>query len=122
RSRPSSSSRCLSPFPRFCCSTCFVLPAEPFSECFRCEPRRGGPRSFHVGCQPVQKGLIPKLRVLRLEHPMSLVGEHHQFRRHALPLQGAEKLERLRVGNAKVALSGNHQGGGLEFPQFACIR
>ena len=34
---------------------------------------------FQILCQPPQKRLVPKLRVLRLQHPVPLVRKHHQL-------------------------------------------
>src|SRR6266705_2150677 len=52
---------------------------------------------FYVKSEPVQKSFVPELRILRLEHPVALVGEDHELRRNALALQRAEKFQRLRV-------------------------
>src|SRR6266705_3068958 len=43
--------------------------------------------------EPAQHLAIPELRVLGLQHPVVLVGEIHQARRHALRLEHAVALE-----------------------------
>lgn len=63
---------------------------------------------FHVCRQPIRKGLVPELRVLRLQYPVSFVRKDHQLRWHALPLERAEKFQRLRVRHAVVSFAGNH--------------
>jgi hypothetical protein len=30
-------------------------------------------------CQPIEKSFVPELTVLRLQHPVTLVGEEQQF-------------------------------------------
>src|SRR5262245_53153533 len=73
---------------------------------------------FYVQGQPIEKWFVPELRVLRLQHPMAFVGKNNELRGNALPLQRAEKLERLRVGHAVVAFAAEHQRGRLEFCEF----
>src|SRR5438309_260572 len=67
---PISASR---PAASACCLTCFRSNVARWS-------------SLHVSRQPIQKCFVPELRVLRLEHPMSLVREDHQLGRNTLPL------------------------------------
>src|SRR2546430_9274541 len=64
---------------------------------------------LNVRRQPIQECLVPELRVLRLQHPVAFVGKNHQLRRHSLPLQRVEKLERLRVRHAVIHFAGDHQ-------------
>lgn len=44
------------------------------------------PGSLEVGIEPLDHGAIPQLAVLRLEHPMALIGEIKQLRGNAHPL------------------------------------
>src|SRR5438874_350023 len=55
--------------------------------------------------QPREHFLVPQPRVLRLEHPMVLVREIHQPRRHAFLPQRVVKLEPLRHRDTKVLLA-----------------
>src|SRR6266550_2124243 len=49
----------------------------------------------HPLVHPIVHRLVPKLGILRLEHPMTFVGEVEHLRRHAQPLQGREELKSL---------------------------
>src|SRR5208337_5540871 len=54
---------------------------------------------------PVVDRLPPKLRVLRLQHPVAFVGEVEHLRRHAHRLQRGEKLEAFADVETVVELS-----------------
>src|SRR5262249_28100803 len=63
-----------------------LAPREPTSSLVQLGP------SFQIRCEPIQERLVPKLGVLRFQHPMAFVGKDHQFRWNALPLQRAEEF------------------------------
>src|SRR5258708_15734061 len=127
-----------------CCRTSralslFALPSFPFCASRSSAPARlislywrsdrvGAPLLgkaiplFHVRRHPIQKRLVPKLRILWFQDPVTLIGKNHQLRRHFLPLQRAEKFERLRVRYAVIPLSRNYQRRRLEFSQLARVR
>src|SRR5215831_6254348 len=63
-----------------------------------CLPRSG----WRVGCDPVAHRLVPEQRILRLQHPVILVGEVHQLGGYTALLQDVEQLDALEVGHAHV--------------------
>src|ERR1019366_5481 len=85
--------------------------------CLRGVPE--GRRLFQIGGQPLEKCFVPELAVLRLQYPVSRVGEDDQFRWHVLPLQSREELKALRVRHAVIEFAANHQGRRPVFPQVA---
>src|SRR5262249_19136254 len=59
-------------------------------------PRACATRSLsHPLVHPIIHRLVPELRILRFEHPVSFVGEVEHLRRHSLPLQSREQIESL---------------------------
>src|SRR5262245_17563818 len=62
---------------------------------------------------------IPQNRVARLQHPVVLVREVHESRRHALGLEHAVALEPLRDRNSVVALAVDDQHGRLHLARVA---
>src|SRR4051812_22499625 len=54
---------------------------------------------------PTMHLAIPLDRVLRLQHPVILVGEDDQARRYVAALQRVECAERLAVGDPEIALA-----------------
>src|SRR6266851_1833531 len=58
--------------------------------------------------------LVPQPAVLRLEHPVAFVGKIQHLRRHALHLQGGEKLEAFADVESVIALAVDYERGRLE--------
>src|ERR1700741_922386 len=58
--------------------------------------------------EPADHLLIPAHRVDRLQHPVVLVGEDHELRGHALPLQRGVHAEPLLERHAVVQLAVDH--------------
>src|ERR1019366_8783765 len=63
---------------------------------------------------PIVHRLPPELRVLRLQHPVSLVRKVKHLARHLQPLQRVEQLEPLTHIEPVIKLSVNHQRRRLE--------
>src|ERR1700722_5319320 len=63
---------------------------------------------------PVIHRLVPKLRILRLLHPVPLIRKIQHLRRHAFHLQRGEQIESLRNVQPVVALPMNHESRRLE--------
>src|SRR3569832_786553 len=62
---------------------------------------------------PVIDGAIPELRILRLLHPVTFVGEIQLLRLHFLPLQGGEQLVPLADVETIIELPVDDQGWSL---------
>ena len=67
-----------------------------------------------IGCNPVAHRLIPEQRILRLQHPVILIREIHQLRRHAAFLQRVEQLDAVIHRHAQVLLVVDDQRRRLE--------
>src|SRR6266576_1836754 len=52
--------------------------------------------------QPLEDGLVPKLAVLRLEHPMAFVGEVKELGWNPFALQRCEQAQALADRHAKI--------------------
>src|ERR1700730_12659553 len=55
--------------------------------------------------EPVPHGLVPQLRILRLQHPVPFVREVEHLRRDVAALQRREKLEALVDRHAEIELA-----------------
>src|SRR5438270_820110 len=62
-----------------------------------------------MSCDPPEHFLVPALAVGRLQHPMALVREIDEPRRHALPLQGGKQLDPLTDRAAEIEVVLDHQ-------------
>src|SRR6185369_10091375 len=62
---------------------------------------------------PAEHFVVPLDRILRLQHPMVLVGEDDQPRWNVAPLQRGEGRDSLGIGDAEIILAGDHQLRGL---------
>src|SRR5262249_54071982 len=73
-----------------------------FSKTECASPETLFPPRLHVLLQPREHLLVPVLAVLRLQHPVPLVGEVDHPARHAQPLQRREQLVPLPDRAAEV--------------------
>src|SRR6266513_5808794 len=64
---------------------------------------------------PIIHRLVPKPRVLRLEHPVAFIREIQHFRWHLHPLERCEKLEAFTHVEPIIILAVNNQRRRLEF-------
>ena len=74
-------------------------------------PAIAGRSAADVLLQPGVDGVVPQDAVLRLEHPVVLVGEPQQPRVDATRLQGVVVGQALGVGHAVVQRAVDHQRG-----------
>ena len=58
---------------------------------------------------PIEEGGVPKHRVLRLQDPVALVGEHEELRGYLLRLQSGEQLQTLPIRDAEVEFTVDNQ-------------
>src|ERR1700733_1495318 len=65
---------------------------------------------------PIIHCFVPKLRILRLQHPMSFVRKIQHLRRHTFHLQRGEKLEAFAHIQPVIALAVDYESRRLEIP------
>src|SRR5581483_84306 len=63
---------------------------------------------------PVVHRFVPKTRILRLQHPVAFIGEVQHPGRHAVHLQGCEKLKALAYVQSVILLPVDDQRGRSE--------
>src|SRR5262245_58728333 len=64
---------------------------------------------------PIVYGLVPKPRVLRLEHPVAFIREIQELRRNPQSLKSREELKSFADVEAIIVLAVNHQSRRFEF-------
>ena len=64
---------------------------------------------------PIVHCLVPKLRVLRFEHPMAFVREIQHLGRHLKPLQRGEELKAFADIESVIVLAVKDERGRVEF-------
>src|SRR6185369_2793900 len=69
---------------------------------------------LQIFVEPVEHGVIPQLRVLRLQYPVTFVRKDQKFGVDAFLLHGGEQLHCLTDRHAIVQLAVNNENGRAE--------
>src|SRR5438270_12300833 len=76
--------------------------------------RRTRGQLLRVLTNPVEYGVIPELRILRFQDPMSLIGELDKLRRNLLLLKGSKELLSLADRDTVINFAVRNERWGFE--------